>query len=154
MIDFPTIETLLPHEAPMILIDKMMSVEALSVHCRVTITDQSPFFDVNDQGVAGWIGLEYMAQTIAAWSGYHSLQKNEKSPIGFLLGSRRYESQRSLFKKGVTLDIFASQLLEDKGMAVFSCEIKEGETVLASSQLNVFVPPQEKLNEMLGSQND
>jgi predicted hotdog family 3-hydroxylacyl-ACP dehydratase len=154
MTEFPTIEKLLPHNAPMILIDKMIDVDELTVQCEVTITEQSLFFDEDDQGVAGWVGLEYMAQTIGAWSGFHNLQKGCASPIGFLLGSRRYQSDSPLFVKGMTLHIFGEQLLEDNGMAVFRCEIKENNKLLATSQLNVFVPTPEKLNELLGDNHE
>ncbi|HIP75856.1 MAG TPA: 3-hydroxydecanoyl-ACP dehydratase [Psychromonas hadalis] len=154
MSDFPNIETLLPHEAPMTLIDKMLAVEELSVHCQVTITTKSPFFDENEQGVGGWVGLEYMAQTIAAWSGYHNIQKGKASQIGFLLGNRRYDSQLPIFPIGMTLDIFATLLLENDGMAAFACEIQSDDKVLASSQLNVFLPAKEQVEAMLKGKKD
>lgn len=45
-----------------------------NVHCQVTIKSDDLFFDNQRQGIAGYVGIELMAQTIAAWAGYHAWQ--------------------------------------------------------------------------------
>lgn len=45
-----------------------------NVHCQVTIRSDHLFFDNQHQSVAGYVGIELMAQTIAAWAGYHAWQ--------------------------------------------------------------------------------
>ena len=149
MTKFADIETLLPHQAPMILIDKVIDVTELTIHCQVQINNSGLFFDSLINATPAWVGIEFMAQTIAAWSGYHASIKGQQSPIGFLLGSRRYSSECSEFPLGATLDIYAEQLMENEGMAAFACTIKCNGEVLANSQLNAFVPAQGKLQEML-----
>ncbi|WP_354622783.1 hotdog family protein [Psychromonas sp. MME2] len=145
MAKFADISVLLPHKMPMILIDNVIDVTALTIHCQVTINEFGLFFDKQLNATPAWVGIEFMAQTVAAWSGYHANQQGEPSPIGFLLGSRRYHSECSEFKLGETLDIYAEQLLENEGMAAFACRIECNSRVLASCQLNAFVPPQDKL---------
>ena len=154
MPNFPDVATLVPHEAPMILIDKLIHVDPNSVHCQVFINPNSPLFDEQSETVGAWVGIEYMAQTISAWSGYQSFLKSETSPIGFLLGSRRYNSNTPLFNNGDTLDIYAEKLLENEGMGVFLCTIKCADKELASGQLNVFVPNKEQLESMLKGKNN
>jgi len=155
MSNLPDVSTLVPHEAPMILIDKLLSADENNVHCQVFINHKSPFFDEQSQAVGAWVGIEYMAQTISAWSGYQSLLKSESSPIGFLLGSRRYSCNSPLFNNGDILDIYAEKLLENEGMGVFSCSIKCADKELANGQLNVFVPDKEQLENMLkGKSNE
>jgi len=145
----PSLAELVPHDAPMILIDKLVDVDRHTVHCQVFITENSPFFDVNSRTVGAWVGIEYMAQSVSAWSGYQCFLKNEVSPIGFLLGTRRYLSESNAFHEGNVLDIYAEKLMESDGMGAFSCSIKCNNKLLASAQLNVFVPNQEQLEDML-----
>lgn len=154
MSKFPDVASLVPHQAPMILIDNLITVDENSIHCQVFIGEKSQFFESKTARVGAWVGIEYMAQTISAWSGYQSFLKGEKSPIGFLLGSRRYNSIPPFFEKGTTLDIYAEKLLENEGMGVFACSIKCAEKELANAQLNVFVPNTQQLEEMLkGKEN-
>lgn len=79
MTDIPSVDQLLPHDDPMILIDRAISVEALSIHCQVDIGDHNLFFDAESQTVPAYVGIEFMAQSVAAWSGYHAL-KNDTTP--------------------------------------------------------------------------
>lgn len=148
-VNFPSIATLVPHDAPMILIDNLIDVDESSIHCQVFINAQSQFFEPANKGIGAWVGIEYMAQTISAWSGYQSFLKQEPSPIGFLLGSRRFNCELSQFNEGDIIDIYAEKLLENEGMGVFSCTIKSQNELLASAQLNVFVPNKAQLEEML-----
>lgn len=150
----PAVVSLVPHQAPMILIDKLIAVDENCIHCQVFVTDKSQFFMPESKTIGAWLGIEYMAQTISAWSGYQSFLKNEPSPIGFLLGARRYDTESALFHEGDILDVYAEKLMESEGMGVFSCVIKCNENLLASAQLNVFVPNKEQLEEMLNGKDN
>ncbi|MGF1804401.1 hotdog family protein [Aliivibrio sifiae] len=150
----PDLIDLLPHDTPLALVDKLIDVQELSIHCQVIISDKNVFFNHETNAIPAWVGIEFMAQTIAGWSGYHAWKKGNKSPIGFLLGSRKYKAECSEFQQGDTLDIFAEQILENNGMAVFSCYIECNGQQIASSQLNVFVPTEEKLEELLAPKQD
>ena len=79
---FPDIATFLPHEGDMIGIDKLINVTAATVHCQVGIDTNGMFFDKEINGAPAWVGIEFMAQTVAAWSGYH-LWLEGKSPSVF-----------------------------------------------------------------------
>ena len=148
MTNYPPIGHLLPHDEPMILIDRAIDIQQDSIYCQVEIGEKNPFFNAESQTIPAYVGIEFMAQSVAAWSGYHAKQKGEQPPIGFLLGSRRYSSHCDRFQNGQVLDVYAEKLMEDNGMAVFTARIEFEQQVMASCQLNVYVPSEEKLEEM------
>lgn len=148
MTSFPTIDQLLPHDDPMILVDRVINILSETVHCQVDIGDHHLFFNADAQSMPAYVGIEFMAQSVAAWSGFHAKQKGEAPPVGFLLGSRRYQVECDTFKQGQTLDIHAEKIIEDSGMAVFSARLELNGATIASCQLNVYVPSEQKLEEM------
>ncbi|WP_159737559.1 hotdog family protein [Vibrio atypicus] len=148
MTNYPCIDQLLPHDKPMILIDRALDIQQDTIHCQVEISASNPFFNSDSQTIPAYVGIEFMAQSVAAWSGYHAMQRDEEPPIGFLLGSRRYASDIDMFAQGQLLDIYAEKMMEDNGMAVFKAHIELEQQQIASCQLNVYVPSPEKLQEM------
>ncbi len=152
MTDRFTIERLLPHQAPMILIDDWIEIKDDTVHTCVEIRSDNLFFDSENNTIPAYVGIEFMAQSIAAWSGYHQAVQGRPPRVGFLLGTRRYRSQVSQFHLGEKLDIFAEKVIENDGMSVFSCQIKIAGETIANAQLNAFMPKPEQLEHMLGNQ--
>jgi predicted hotdog family 3-hydroxylacyl-ACP dehydratase len=136
------IERVLPHQAPMILIDSLKQYDADSCRCTVVITSASPFYNSLKKGVPSYIGSEYMAQAIAAFAGAHALDHKADVQIGFLLGSRKYKTMRPYFHLDEELTITIKELYrEDSGLRVFECEILASEnTVIAQANINVFQP--------------
>ena len=65
---WPDIRSLIPHSDAMVLVDRVIAVDEESLCAEVRIRPDSLFCMAN--GVGAWIGLEYMAQTIAAFAGY------------------------------------------------------------------------------------
>lgn len=148
MSNYPAIDKLLPHDRPMILIDRAIKIEENGIHCQTSIDETNPFFNSESEIVPAYVGIEFMAQAIAAWSGYNALSKGERPPIGFLLGSRAYKSQYDVYHKGQLLDIYAEQMMENDGMAAFMARIECNAETVASCRLNVYVPSEQKLSEM------
>jgi len=137
-----SIEAVLPHQAPMILIDSLNSYHNDGCVCDVTITENSPFYNETKKGVANYIGSEYMAQAIAAYAGALALNNNNPVKIGFLLGSRKYKAFKPYFKLNGKLSIKVEVLYqEESGLSVFECEITSSKNeVLAQAKINVFQP--------------
>ena len=144
--DMPDIRSLVPHAGPMVLLDRVLSVDADSLCAEVTIRRDSLFCGAD--GVGAWVGIEYMAQAIAAHSGHVARSRGEPVKVGFLLGSRRYECARPAFAVGSVLRVeVRCLLLADNGLGSFECRIDDEDGVAATATVSVFLPA--NVNEFL-----
>ncbi|MGE1154739.1 hotdog family protein [Pseudomonas sp. MAFF 730085] len=140
MINWPLAE-LLPHAGDMILIDQVLSFDEEQVHTRATVTPGG-LFNRPDGSLPAWVGIELMAQSVAAYAGCHARQKGQAVELGFLLGTRKFVCNVAHFPAGAELRIHGLRSLEDdNGMGVFECHLT-GVGIQASARLNVFRPPQ------------
>ncbi|MBV1915847.1 MAG: hotdog family protein [Pseudomonadales bacterium] len=129
---------LVPHSGKMSLLDRVTEYGEEWLQAEVTITKHSMF--LAKQGVPGWVGLEYMAQTIAAFAGLQERLSDGPPKLGFLVGSRRYSCSQEYFPVGQTLRLRVEREMETKaGLNVFQCSL-QGDGVEASARLNVFQP--------------
>ena len=134
------IEAIVPHRGRMLLVDRLLDSEPDSVAVLATIRLDNLFADAH--GVPAWVGIEYMAQAIAAWAGCRALARNESAKIGFLLGTRRYQCSCQHFAFGAQLRIEATrELFGENGLGMFACRILEGDSELARANVSVFEPP-------------
>ncbi|CRM48616.1 MULTISPECIES: hotdog family protein [Pseudomonas] len=132
---------LLPHAGDMILIDHVLSFDDEQIHTRTTVKPGG-LFNQADGSLPAWVGVELMAQSVAAYAGCHARQKGEAVELGFLLGTRKFECNVAHFPAGAELTIHGLRSLEDdNGMGVFECHLT-GIGIQASARLNVFRPPQ------------
>lgn len=140
MIAWPLAE-LLPHAGDMILIDQVDSCDEEQIHTRVTVRPDG-LFNREDGSLPAWLGLELMAQSVAAYAGCRARRLGQPVELGFLLGTRKYECDVEHFPAGAELRIHALRSLEDdNGMGVFECHLR-GPGINASARLNVYRPPQ------------
>lgn len=136
---------LLPHRAPMLLLDAIDSCTTERATARVAIARESPFFSTELDGVPAWVGLEYMAQTVAAWGGARRLARGEALVAGLLLGSRHYHCNSDLFPLHSALTIDIELLFEDDdGLGAFACELRgnstQGHLISATARLSALNP--------------
>ena len=132
------IEDLLPHAAPMILVDRVLSFDAESAQIEVTVRAEHPF--ATEQGVPAHIGIEYMAQACGALTGCWSRQSDTPVRVGFLLGTRHFRADRALLPLGAKLIVAIRLVIRDAGMGVFECRLLEDDKLVAEAQLNVYQP--------------
>jgi predicted hotdog family 3-hydroxylacyl-ACP dehydratase len=130
----------LPHKGRMLLLDELIDVGPEHVVCAVSIGRDTMFCDgVN--GVPSWVGLEYMAQTAASYSGVEEARVGVRPTIGLLLGSRRYKPEVPYFAIGSRLQVRAELILRDEtDLVAFACRIVEGERVLAQADVKAYRP--------------
>jgi predicted hotdog family 3-hydroxylacyl-ACP dehydratase len=139
----PDIRSLVPHSGTMVLLDRVISSDENSLCAEVAIHPSSLFY--TDGGVGAWVGIEYMAQAIGAYAGYRARLRGEPIKIGFLLGTRRYESRAPVFLQGSVLKIHVKRALEsDNGLASFDCHIDDDSGEIASASITVFQPADDK----------
>lgn len=143
------VETLLPHAGNMVLIDQLQSTTDEGAEAQVKVKNPGFFSAAPD--MPAWVGIEYMAQTIAAWAGYQAFCQGEEPRIGFLIGSRKYQSETSHFSAGSHLLVKVEKVFQDaNGLASFDCVISDQSgSILVSANLNVFQPNDQQIQEMM-----
>ncbi len=141
----------LPHDAPMVLLDRVCAIGADYARCRVTVDDGGalrPFLN-SDGDLPGWYALEMMAQTVGVWSGWHGRQRGEPPRTGLLLGARALNCAQPVFSAGSELDISITLLLQDQYIGSFDCVIcRAGETV-ATGRLTTYQSSDQEINTLL-----
>ena len=130
---------LVPHDPPMILIDAMVEADEQHNVCLVAVTPESLFLE--EEGVPALVGIEYMAQAVAAHGGYMSRLAGEPVRVGFLLGTPKMISHVTHFPLHSNLRIEVLLDWGDEELMRFSCKIMdESGRLLQEAGLNVFHP--------------
>lgn len=148
----PDICQLVPHSGQMVLLDRALSADAEQLCAEVRIHEGSMLCGAD--GVGAWVGIEYMAQAIAAHAGWLALQRGEEVKVGFLLGSRKYEANVAHFAPGSVLHVHVRRVLQsENGLGAFECriDIAGGMANAAHATVTVFQP--ENVNQFLKDGN-
>lgn len=140
MIAWPVAE-LMPHAGDMILLDHVLAFDDDSIRTQLTVKSGG-LFNLADGSMPAWVGVELMAQSVAAFAGCQGRLKDEPVQLGFLLGTRKFECNVAAFPAGAQLHILATRSLQDdNGMGVFECQLS-GPDIQATARLNVYCPPE------------
>jgi predicted hotdog family 3-hydroxylacyl-ACP dehydratase len=141
--EFPSVAQVLPHRGEMVLLHQVLEHDDEQTVCRAEIDSISLFRDA-DGSVPAWIGLEIMAQCIAAHAGLCGWAAAGPVRAGLLLGTRRMEFYCPRYIPGQSLRIRARRSWgKTSGMVRFDCSIEDDATgaMLAVASLNCFLPP-------------
>lgn len=139
-----TLDELLPHRPPMVLLDEVESFDAAErrLVARVSIGEGQMF--LSDGAVPNWVAVEYMAQAAAALAGCWDRTIRPGCPPrpGLLLGTRRLTLGVDAFPVGGTYFVTAINEFSDDEAASFSCSMADDSgRVVASAVLNAYRPP-------------
>jgi predicted hotdog family 3-hydroxylacyl-ACP dehydratase len=148
---FPPLQQLLPHRPPMILLTRMVEATATTAACEVDIGPDTQF--CGGEGVAAYIGIEYMAQAVAAFSGFQRHCNGQPIEVGFLISVPKFKSCIQSFRLGQTLRVEVAHTWGESQLARFQCVIKDPQngTLLQEAELSVFKP--ESLDTILQGLN-
>ncbi len=137
---FPDISEIVPHSGPMLLLHRVVAHQEKRTVCEVRPQDSSLFAEA-DGGVPAWVGLEYMAQAVAAHGGMLAREVGAGPRQGMLLGTRRMRMAVDRFRAGQTLHVAAHRVHASDQMLSFECEIEDAESGerLAEARLSVYV---------------
>ena len=132
------LEELVPHAHPMILIDAVSEPESGELEATVRISEDCPFFEAR-LGVPTYVGIEYVAQTVAALAGLRARRSGTEIKLGFLLGARRLHAAKPYFSLGSVLSVRVYPEYEAAEFAKYRGEISDdsGE-VLVSTAVTVY----------------
>jgi predicted hotdog family 3-hydroxylacyl-ACP dehydratase len=133
------IADVVPHAGEMILLDSIEEIEADRIVCVKTVCAGALFVDA-DGSLPAWVGVELMAQSIAAWAGCCARAEQQPVQLGFLLGTRHYSCNVGAFPLGSRLCVEAVRSFHDEhGMGVFTCRI-DAPDIHAEARLTVYRP--------------
>lgn len=137
----PAITELLLHRGPMLLVEEVLEadVEQVVVSARV---DADAWYAEAGGAMPAWVGIELMAQAIAAYSGLQARAQGQSPRIGYLLGTRAYRAKFAHFPAPARLVVSARCAFRDQsGLGAFDCELRHQGEVLAEATLKVFETP-------------
>jgi predicted hotdog family 3-hydroxylacyl-ACP dehydratase len=137
---FPPVADLVPHAAPMLLLDRVLEHDDLRTVCSVRSEDSALFAEASGD-VPSWVGLEYMAQCAAVHGGLAAKQRGEAPRPGLLLGSRRLQLHVPVFSAGRPLRVVVRHHRGELGLVTFDCwvESEDGDEVLAEGRVNLYI---------------
>jgi len=136
---FTAVADLLPHSGDMVWLDRVNQWGDDFIEVSATPKGH-PWFGDNERGVPSCVGIEYMAQAIAALAGLLSRREGGPIRIGFLLGTRKYTTHVPFFPHNAMLTIRARQVcVTENNFGLMDCEIRS-DRVLAHAQLKVIQP--------------
>jgi predicted hotdog family 3-hydroxylacyl-ACP dehydratase len=138
LIDYDNVASLIPHSERMVLLDRVVEFDGNNLTTEMTVRNDGLFG--NEKEVPAWAGIEYMAQAVAAYAGIKSKLAGKPIKLGYLLGTRRYNSNVSSFAVGEALTIHIKNIIQDDKLGVFDCSIL-GNGIEITANLTVYEPP-------------
>ncbi len=137
---FPSIEEILPHRGTRLLLDSVVACAEESLTAQARVLGDAWYADA-EGAMPAWIGIELMAQAIAAHVGLLAMRAGNTARPGVLLGSRRYEMHTPAFARDALLQIEIKELLRsEEGHGAYECVIQHDGVVAAEAVIKVFQP--------------
>jgi predicted hotdog family 3-hydroxylacyl-ACP dehydratase len=137
----------------MSLLDQVLEHSRERTICSVDPA-ASRLFAEADGRVPVWLGLEYMAQCIAAHGGLVALGLGEPPRPGLFLGTRRAEFGTAYFDRDEALHVTAAHHRGEVGLVAFDCYVcaAAGGEPLVKGRMNVYIV--DDWNALEGSVDD
>jgi predicted hotdog family 3-hydroxylacyl-ACP dehydratase len=137
---FPPIDAIIPHRGTMLLLDAVCACSDESLSAEASVRADAWYADAQG-AMPAWIGIELMAQAIAAHVGLLSMRAGEAARPGVLLGTRRFTALRDAFAAGAPLRVSVNELLRsDEGHGAYGCTIEQDGVLCAEATIKVYQP--------------
>ncbi|AQH03654.1 beta-hydroxyacyl-ACP dehydratase (plasmid) [Burkholderia sp. KK1] len=137
---FPPIESIVPHRGTMLLVDAVTSCGDETLTARATVRPDAWYADEHG-AMPAWIGIELMAQSIAAHVSLLAMRAGERARPGVLLGTRSYRAHASAFARGAQLTVSVREVLRsEEGHGAYECTIEHDGKRYADAVVKVFQP--------------
>ena len=140
--DLPPVAEIVPHRGRMVLLERVLEHAANATACALSI-DAQKLFVQGDGSIGSWVGIEYMAQCVAAHAGMIARAAGEQPRVGYLVSSRRLRFHAPRFVPGQELRVSAAQLWGGhEGMVSFQCRVEDARSgaLLVEGRLNCYLP--------------
>jgi predicted hotdog family 3-hydroxylacyl-ACP dehydratase len=151
MIETEELITLVPHRGKMLLLSRVIgyNLEERSIEAEYHITEDCLFYDPQAAGVPAWVGLEFMAQAIAAISGIWSREKGEPPKMGFILSVSAMQIETAFFRAGSILNIKMKEAGRMDSVYNFDGEIRVENEKAVQGKLTVLELNDEQAQKLI-----
>lgn len=138
---FPPIEDLLPHRNNMLLLARILAADDETSTCEA-FPNAEAWYAQADGTMPAWIGIELMAQTIAAHVALLARSSRRPPRPGVLLGTRFYKAEVDRFPAGRPLQIATRLTYRDAtGLGAYDGMIVDDHGArLAAAAITVYEP--------------
>ncbi|MFT6396214.1 MAG: putative hotdog family 3-hydroxylacyl-ACP dehydratase [Bradymonadia bacterium] len=133
---FPPFQDLVPHEAPMVLLDEMVAWAPGSATCTLEIRDGAPF--EKEGSVNTVVAIEYMAQAVAACLGYEAFTGGEGVRVGMIIACRKFDIDVPSVAVGDELRIAVERIRGNEMLSHFNCETWRADERICFAVLTLF----------------
>lgn len=134
---------LIPHRESARLLDRVEHWDETHIVCSVTIGSDHPY--LLDGKVPAIVGMELMAQAVAAYVGMRRRASGAPPRIGYLVGARRLDLHVDGFRPADLLSVTATPTWLDGRAGSFECRV-DGEGVrLCDATLSVYEASSEEM---------
>ncbi|HEB54391.1 MAG TPA: hypothetical protein ENI87_14150 [bacterium] len=142
--DFPAVSELIPHEPPMLALDRLTAWRKGHAEGELTIRPENPL--ARDGTVFTVMALEYMAQAVAACLGMESYLAGGNVRVGMVIACRRMTIHRQSMAVGETFRVRADEVRASDAISHYDGELRSagGELVATCTMTLVHgeKPPQ------------
>jgi predicted hotdog family 3-hydroxylacyl-ACP dehydratase len=130
---------LIPHAGNAILLDEILETgQTDRLSASLTVRPGTVFSDT-DESLPGWIGIEIIAQVLAALSTLRDGRPEGPARIGLLLGVRDYRCVPDRFPVGMRLDAEVIESMSDGlSLGVFDGTLRSGGVVVAEGIVSAY----------------
>ena len=138
---FGPIGTILPHRGTMLLLDRISACDDATLTAHASVHGDAWYADEHG-AMPAWIGIELMAQAVAAHIALLAVRAGGTARPGVLLGTRRYRAASTAFACGAQLRIEVNELLtSEAGHSAYECVIVDEQGVrCAEADIKAYQP--------------
>ncbi len=128
---------LMPQRDPIVMVDKILDAEGDVAHTGFLVTTANYF--IEEDGRMAETGLiEHIAQSASAFKGHKALLAGEPLPVGYIGEVRKFHCYRRP-AVGDELTTTITLGAEVNGITLMQGETRCGDTVVADTQMKIFV---------------
>lgn len=135
----------IPHRGKMALLDKVEITGEDKIEVLVNISKDSLL--CTEKGVPTFCSVEYMAQTVAAYSTAFLSDGSNNPKIGFMVSIRNFKCVQEYFEIGTQLQIKIEPVLVVENSGTFLCQVESKGETLSSARITAYVPESGELEK-------
>lgn len=131
------IRSLIPQREPVLMVDRLISVDGNTATTCLTV--RSDLFFVADGQLAETGMIEHIAQSASAFAGYQARRQGAaEPPVGYIGEVKKFCCHRCPLV-GETLHTTVTMGAEAGGVTLLTGETRIGNETVASTQMKIFV---------------